>query len=182
VNLEEASYKDGMTAGVTEAETGQGSLPAARVITGRPAAWVAGYQAGRAKVHRARHLAAAARNAMADVPPEICPLCSGKVRFGRCREQDCTFEVPAAADSTINHDGCDPSAHDRSLPDDGGRPYDQPYDSNGFLSDKQSYGPDGLLACNDCGRPLFYCRNAEWYFHVDKYAGCFLTGPWGQSS
>ena len=57
-----------------------------------------------------------------------------------------------------------------------GRPYGQPYDEHGFLSDKQVIAADGLLGCNDCGRPLFYCRNAGWYFHTDPEAACFLAG------
>ena len=80
-----------------------------------------------------------------------------------------------------DHAKCPPEAHDRSLPDDGGRPYDQPYDENGWLSDKQTMAADGLLGCNDCGKPLFYCRVAEWYFHVDPEAECFLAGAWGKS-
>ena len=78
-----------------------------------------------------------------------------------------------------DHAKCPPEAHDRSLPDDGGRPYDQPYDEHGFLSDKQVMAADGMLGCNDCGKPLFYCRKAEWYFHVDPDADCFLFAAWG---
>jgi len=81
----------------------------------------------------------------------------------------------------INHAQCAPEAHDRSLPDEGGRPYDQPYDEHGFLSDKQATAADGLLGCNDCGKPLFYCRNDENYHHVDPDAGCFLAPAWGDA-
>ncbi len=48
-----------------------------------------------------------------------------------------------------------------------------------MLSDKQAYGPDGQSACNDCGEPLFYCRNTDQYRHVDPEAGCFLAPAWG---
>lgn len=77
-----------------------------------------------------------------------------------------------------NHARCHPSKHDRSLPDDGGRPYGQPLDVNGFADDRQAIAADGLLGCNDCGLPLFYCLNDEWYYHVDPDAGCFLAGAW----
>ncbi len=81
----------------------------------------------------------------------------------------------------VNHAECDPEAHDRSLPDDGGRPYDQPYDENGFLSDKQTYGPDGLIACHDCGKPLMWCRNDEHWWHVSPQDECFLAPAWGEA-
>jgi hypothetical protein len=92
-----------------------------------------------------------------------------------------TYSVPLDNLRT-DHSRCAAEAHDRSLPDDGGRPYDERIDENGFLSDKQSYGPDGLLACNDCGQPLLYCRIAEWYFHVDPEAGCWMHEAWGLSA
>lgn len=78
-----------------------------------------------------------------------------------------------------DHDACLPETHDRSLPDDGGRPYGEPYDADGYLSDKQSYGPDGLLACNNCGKPMFYCTNDEQYHHTDPNVSCFLAPAWG---
>jgi hypothetical protein len=79
----------------------------------------------------------------------------------------------------INHHECTPEDHDRSLPDDGGRLYGEPYDENGFLSDKQAQAADGLLGCNDCGLPLFWCLRDEHYHHVDPDAGCFLAPAWG---
>lgn len=78
----------------------------------------------------------------------------------------------------LDHSACPPQAHDRSLPDEGGRPWDQPYDEQGHLSDKQAMAEDGLLGCNDCGRPLFYCRTTENYHHVDRAAECFLVAAW----
>jgi hypothetical protein len=91
------------------------------------------------------------------------------------------FPLQAAARTSsgdTDHLSCAPGSHDRSLPDDGGRPWDQPYDEHGYLSDKQAMAADGLLGCNDCGRPLFWCRANEQYHHVDRDAGCFLAGPW----
>ena len=68
--------------------------------------------------------------------------------------------------TTIDHAKCPPEAHDRSLPD-------EPFE------DEQAKAEDGLMGCNDCGLPLFYCRKAEWYFHVDPDAECFLSAAWG---
>lgn len=101
-------------------------------------------------------------------PPEVCPACAGKVRFGRCR--DCGL---------VDHRGCTAEAHDRSLPD-RTRPYDQPLDEDGNLSDAQVVAADGLLGCNDCGRPLFYCTNDDNYWHADPRAECFLAPAWGE--
>ena len=83
--------------------------------------------------------------------------------------------------TAIKHRECAAEAHDRSLPDDGGRPYDQKYDEHGYLSDKQVMAADGMLGCNDCGLPLFYCTNDEQYHHVDPDAECFLCGAWGDA-
>lgn len=61
--------------------------------------------------------------------------------------------------STIDHSTCAADAHDRTLSND-----DQPL-----------IAPDGLLACQDCGLPAFYCANDENFHHVDAAApGCFL--------
>ena len=61
-----------------------------------------------------------------------------------------------------NHAHCPRLAHDRELPP------------------EQAQAADGLMACNDCGRPAFYCAVAEWYFHCDPAAECPLAGPpWG---
>jgi len=60
---------------------------------------------------------------------------------------------------SVNHATCAASAHDRSLP--------EPLDA-------QAVADDGQLACNDCGRPAFYCANDESYHHVDRGAVCFL--------
>ena len=78
----------------------------------------------------------------------------------------------------VNHHECAPADHDRNLPDNGGRPYNEPNDEHGYLSDKQVAANDGLLGCNDCGRPLFYCTRAEDYRHVDPDAECWLVPPW----
>lgn len=60
----------------------------------------------------------------------------------------------------IDHTTCSPSAHDRSLPD--------PLDG-------QAIADDGGLACNDCGKPIYYCENDNQYHHVDPDAeSCFL--------
>jgi len=59
----------------------------------------------------------------------------------------------------IDHRYCPPASHDRSLPD--------PLDG-------QAVAPDGLLACNDCNRPAYYCSNDNNYHHVDPDARCFL--------
>lgn len=80
--------------------------------------------------------------------------------------------------SNVDHATCRPDTHDRDPGTDQVRPYDQPCDKDGMLSDKQSVDADGLLACNDCGRPLFYCTNDEDYHHVDPGVGCFLSGAW----
>jgi hypothetical protein len=79
----------------------------------------------------------------------------------------------------VDHAKCPAEAHDRSLPDDGGRPYAEKYDEHGFLSDKQAIAGDGLLGCNDCGRPMFYCRADEQYHHVDPGDECWSAGAWG---
>jgi hypothetical protein len=79
---------------------------------------------------------------------------------------------------TIDHAQCAPGSHDRSLPDNGGRPYGLPYDEHGNLSDKQVMAPDGLLGCNDCGLPLFWCIGDNDYHHVDRDTECFLAGAW----
>jgi len=82
-------------------------------------------------------------------------------------------------DAPIDHAQCAPESHDRNPGTDEIRPYSEPYDEHGMLSDKQSVGEDGLLACNDCGLPIFYCRADEWYHHVDPDAECFLCAAWG---
>jgi hypothetical protein len=99
-------------------------------------------------------------------------------RVGRSKVRDARY---LASQRDVNHHECAAEAHDRSLPDGGGRPYDQPYDEHGFLSDKQAMAADGLLGCNDCGRPLFYCTNDEQYHHVDPEAECFLAAAWGNA-
>jgi hypothetical protein len=65
----------------------------------------------------------------------------------------------------IDHTTCAPDAHDRSLPDD---------NDNAVGADRQAIAADGLLACNDCQRPAYYCDNDERYHHVDPDAFCFL--------
>ena len=61
-------------------------------------------------------------------------------------------------DQEIDHSQCPAEAHDRSLPE----------------GDEQAHADDGLLACNDCGRPAYYCTRDENYHHVDPEAVCFL--------
>lgn len=39
----------------------------------------------------------------------------------------------------------------------------------------QRVADDGLLGCNDCGKPLYYCTSDEDYHHVDREASCFLV-------
>jgi hypothetical protein len=80
----------------------------------------------------------------------------------------------------IDHAACLPADHDRTLPDDGSRAYDQPYDEQGYLSDKQVHAADGLLGCNDCGEALFYCQRDNRYRHVSPDAECFLAPSWRQ--
>jgi hypothetical protein len=66
-------------------------------------------------------------------------------------------------DGGIDHSRCEPGAHDRELPP------------------EQKVAEDGLMACNDCARPLFYCTNDEWYVHVDPDAECFTVAAWRDS-
>lgn len=42
---------------------------------------------------------------------------------------------------------------------------------------EQRVAADGLMGCNDCGEPLYYCENTHWYHHVDPKHECFLVGP-----
>jgi len=58
-----------------------------------------------------------------------------------------------------DHATCPPSAPVRSLP---------------APRDGQTVADDGLLACNDCNRPAFYCDVDSQYHHVDPEAACFL--------
>ena len=63
----------------------------------------------------------------------------------------------------VNHHECAPAEHDRSLPDD---------------TPEQTVAVDGLLGCNDCGKPLAYCTRADDYVHVDPEAECWLVPAW----
>lgn len=65
----------------------------------------------------------------------------------------------------MDHTTCPPEAHDRSLPIDNNRVN---------TVDRQTVAADGLLACNDCGRPAYYCEVDNNYHHVDTTAECFL--------
>lgn len=78
------------------------------------------------------------------------------------------------------HGKCGPEDHDRSLPD-RSRAYDEPRDPDGCLSDAQVRAADGLLGCNDCGLPLFWCRRDNQYHHVDPRASCPLAGAWSDT-
>lgn len=49
---------------------------------------------------------------------------------------------------------CKPEDHDRFVYNQG-------------EGDEAPIAEDGLLGCHFCGEPAFYCRNAEWYFHVN---------------
>jgi hypothetical protein len=69
--------------------------------------------------------------------------------------------------AVVNHGLCVPEDHDRSLPD-------PPGDAD------QAKASDGLIGCNDDGRPLFYCRRTENWHHVDPQAECFLCHAWGR--
>lgn len=51
----------------------------------------------------------------------------------------------------MGHNTCPPEAHDRSLPDGGGRPYDQPYGEHGYLSDKQAIAGAGTRQSRSYG-------------------------------
>lgn len=61
----------------------------------------------------------------------------------------------------MDHTTCPPEAHDRSLP-------------KGLTREEQNVASDGLLACNDCGKPAYYCERDDSYHHVDQEAFCFL--------
>jgi hypothetical protein len=95
-----------------------------------------------------------------------------------CATPGCCEENTMNA-TDVDHAKCAPETHDRSLPDDGGRPYAEQYDANGMLSDKQAIAEDGLLGCNDCGRPMFWCSADGQYHHVDPAAACWSAGAWG---
>lgn len=58
-----------------------------------------------------------------------------------------------------NHIMCAPEDHDR--------------DPEG--TEGQRLDDEGLLACNHCGRRIFYCANTEEHHHLDNpEVGCFL--------
>ncbi len=67
----------------------------------------------------------------------------------------CGLPFPCAAAG--EHASCPPEAHDRTA------------------GDEQAVDEHGLMACNDCGEPIFYCERTGWYHHVDPAAmPCFL--------
>ena len=62
------------------------------------------------------------------------------------------------------HEMCPAEAHDRSV------------DPHTVETGEQNVDADGLLACNDCGVPTFYCDTTGWYHHLDPNAEpCFLA-------
>lgn len=73
-------------------------------------------------------------------------------------------EIAKNYDGDVDHSRCPAEAHDRDLPP------------------EQKVADDGLMGCNDCARPLFYCQVDEQYHHVDPDAECFLCGPWRPES
>ena len=97
---------------------------------------------------------------------------------------------------------CAPADHDRELPSTEGHPAFGVMDQVGdglYLGDSyhearavagtsdqgavyadpagspQRVADDGLLGCNDCGQPLYYCVNDNWYHHVDPAQDCYLV-------
>lgn len=54
----------------------------------------------------------------------------------------------------MDHSKYSPSLHDRSLPD------DNHLDEDGQWH-PQWVAADGLMACNDCKLPMFYCQEEE---------------------
>ena len=64
----------------------------------------------------------------------------------------------------VDHGTCPAGSHDREVTG---------------LGSEQARAADGLMGCNDCGLPLFYCEVAGWYFHCDREAECFLSPGWG---
>lgn len=91
---------------------------------------------------------------------------------------------------------CKPEDHDRSLPDGDGtyvvsdgqlnellrtsdvaEALERARTGHGFVTySDQRVAVDGLLGCNDCGQPLYWCRNDEDWHHVDPRQECFLVG------
>lgn len=96
---------------------------------------------------------------------------------------------------------CVPFEHDRSLPDarNGenvyraedwnlnvgyeGPSYERARDIAGAFArpgtvtcNEQRVAGDGLIGCNDCGEPIYWCHNDNRWHHVNPAHECFLIG------
>lgn len=62
------------------------------------------------------------------------------------------------------HDFCPADAHDREV-------------DPSLTAEEQKRDADGLLACNHCSLPAFWCERTGQYHHLDPAApACFLIG------
>lgn len=68
--------------------------------------------------------------------------------------------LPDTADRVVvDHTRCTPDVHDRTAEG----------------TEEQRLDDEGLLACNHCGRGIYYCANDEEHHHLDNpETGCFL--------
>jgi ribosomal protein L37E len=103
---------------------------------------------------------AAAQDALDHPHDDPCPRCGRRQWTDENNPETCQACGVAFLSGEVDHTKCDPFDHDRSF--EGAGP-------------DQKVADDGLLGCNDCGRPVYYCDNDGRYHHVNPDDHCWLV-------